>query len=108
MNDYYLETRELEDFLSGVLNQNQRSKTLSDLKGAYQAIKLNEKSRLLTPAECREIVGRVLKYFSKAIDVLIKRNPEMKSRGENLKSQIEHMKSPDDIWYLYEEVRKMK
>jgi hypothetical protein len=108
-NDYYKESGEIEIFLRGVLNPKLGSKTYRDLKGAYQSIKLNEEGGgFLTPSQQRKEVEKLLKYFSKAIDVLIKRNPEMKITGENLKSQIEHIKNADDIWYLYESTRAMK
>ncbi|GAA5031365.1 hypothetical protein GCM10011506_20950 [Marivirga lumbricoides] len=108
-NDYYKESGEIEAFLIGLLNPKLGSKTYKDLKGAYQSIKLNEEgSGFLKPAQQRKEVEKLLKYFGKAIDLLIKRNPEMKSRGENLKSQLHQMTSSNDIWYLYEQVRKMK
>lgn len=108
-NDYYKESGEIEAFLIGLLNPKLGSKTYKDLKGAYQSIKLNEEgSGFLTPSQQRKEVEKLLKYFGKAIDLLIKRNPVMKSRGEDLKSQIDQMKNSDDIWYLYEKTRAMK
>ncbi len=108
-NDYYLESGEIEAFLKSILNPKLGSKTYSDLKGAYQSIKLYEEGYgVVKPAIHRREVERLLKYFSKAIDLLIKRNPEMKGRGENLKLEIQHMTTSNDIWHLYQQLRIMK
>lgn len=108
-NDYYKESGEIEAFLIGLLNPKLGSKTYKDLKGAYQSIKLNEEgSGFLTPSQQRKEVEKLLKYFGKAIDILMRRNQEMRITGENLKSQLEDIKNAEDIWYLYERTRAMQ
>ena len=108
-NDYYRESGEIEVFLKGILNPKAGSKAFGGLKGAYQSIKLYEDGYgVITPSEQQKEVERLLKYFDKAIDILIKRNPEMKSKGESLKSQLDQIATSSDIWHLYQQLRMMR
>jgi len=63
--------------------------------------------RLITPSQHEKNVERVRKYFIKAIDKMISKNPDQAQRLEHLKPNDQNTYSLQSFYNLHEQLRNL-
>lgn len=104
----YKRSMEIESFLKRVLKVKPGTRVHNDLKGLYQGIEFHDSGNgLITPSQNKKEFLRLLNYFEKAMDVLLKGDNSNYALINKLKSRMKNMTNSNDIWYLYQQIKSL-